>query len=53
MTQQLFSTAFVKGKAGQASAMGVVLAIVTLLFAAIVFIVNRILGGKDDGSNSA
>ena len=47
MTQELFNTAFVKGKAGRASAIGVVLAIVTLLFAAIVFIVNRILGGKE------
>ena len=47
MTQELFSTAFIDGKAGRASAIGVVLAIVTLLFAAIVFIVNRILGGKE------
>ena len=47
MTQELFSTAFVDGKAGRASAMGVVLAIVTLVFAAIVFIVNRLAGGKE------
>ena len=47
MTQELFSTAFIDGKAGRASAMGVVLAVVTLLFAAIVFIVNRVVGGKE------
>ena len=50
MTQELFNTAFSKGKSGHASAMGVVLAIVTLLFAAIVFIVNRLPGGKERGS---
>lgn len=48
MSQQLFRTAFVKGEFGQASAMGVVLAIVTLIFAALVFTVNRITGGKDE-----
>ena len=42
MPQQLFTTAFTKGQFGLASAMGVVLAIVTLLFAAIVFLVNRL-----------
>ncbi len=46
MSQQLFRTAFTNGKFGYASAMGVVLAIVTLLFAAIVFTVNRLTGGK-------
>jgi N-acetylglucosamine transport system permease protein len=48
MSQQLFRTAFVKGEFGQASAMGVVLAIVTLIFAALVFTVNRITGGKEE-----
>ena len=43
----LFSTAFIDGKAGRASAMGVVLAVVTLVFASLVFLTNRILGGKD------
>ena len=47
MTQELFSTAFIDGKAGRASAMGVVLAVVTLVFASLVFVTNRILGGKD------
>ncbi len=47
MTQKLFRTAFIDGKAGWASAMGVVLAAVTLVFAAIVFIVNRLAGGKE------
>lgn len=47
ITQDLFNTAFKKGQFGLASAMGVVLAVLTLLFAAIVFLVNRFAGGKD------
>ncbi|SEB41516.1 carbohydrate ABC transporter membrane protein 1, CUT1 family [Paramicrobacterium humi] len=49
MPQYLFRTAFTQGKFGLATAMGVVLAVITLLFAAIVFIVNHFAGGKDDG----
>jgi N-acetylglucosamine transport system permease protein len=48
ISQKLFRTAFIDGKSGRASAMGVVLAVVTLLFAALVFTVNRITGGKPD-----
>jgi N-acetylglucosamine transport system permease protein len=48
MAQQLFTTAFTKGQFGVACAMGVVLAAVTLLFAGLVFVVSRVLGGKDD-----
>jgi N-acetylglucosamine transport system permease protein len=48
MSQQLFRTAFNKGEFGQASAMGVVLAVVTLVFAAIVFVVNRFTGGREE-----
>jgi N-acetylglucosamine transport system permease protein len=46
ISQKLFRTAFTEGKFGYASAMGVVLAIVTLVFAAIVFTVNRLTGGR-------
>ena len=53
MAQQLFTTAFTKGQFGVACAMGVVLAAVTLLFAALVFIVNRLLGGKEDAAMSS
>ena len=52
MSQRLLTTAFAKGQFGLASAMGVVLAIVTLAFAAIVFLVNWLTGGtrrKVDG----
>lgn len=49
MSQQLYMTAFIQGKFGLASAMGVVLAIMTLIFAGLVFGVNRLLGGKDSG----
>lgn len=48
ISQKLFRTAFTDQKFGYASAMGVVLAIVTLLFAALVFTVNRLTGGKPD-----
>ena len=47
MSQQLLTTAFRKGQFGLACAMGVVLAVVTLAFAACVFLANRILGGKE------
>ena len=48
MSQQLFTTAFTKGQFGLACAMGVVLALVTLAFAGIVFLVNRITGGTNE-----
>ena len=48
ISQKLFRTAFTDGKFGYASAMGVVLAIVTLLFAAVVFTVNWLTGGRPD-----
>ncbi len=49
MSQDLYNTAFRKGQFGYATSMGVVLAIVTLLFATLVFLVNRWTGG---GSSS-
>ncbi len=45
MSQDLYNTAFRKGQFGYATSMGVVLAVVTLLFATIVFAVNRLTGG--------
>ena len=50
MSQKLFTTAFSKSQFGLACAMGVVLAAITLLFSALVFLVNRITGGKQDVS---
>ena len=47
MSQQLLTTAFTKGQFGVACAMGVVLALVTLAFAGLVFLVNRLTGGKE------
>jgi N-acetylglucosamine transport system permease protein len=47
MSQELFNTAFRKGQFGYATAMGVVLAVVTLLFAVLVFAVNRLTGGGE------
>jgi N-acetylglucosamine transport system permease protein len=47
MPQRLLTTAFSKGQFGLASAMGVVLAIATLAFAAIVFAVNWLTGGRE------
>lgn len=48
ISQDLYQTAFTKGQFGYATAMGVVLALVTLLFAAAVFLVDRLTGGRDD-----
>jgi len=48
MSQELFTVAFRKGQFGYATAMGVVLAAVTLMFAAIVFAVNRLSGGREE-----
>jgi N-acetylglucosamine transport system permease protein len=47
MPQRLLDTAFAKGQFGLASAMGVVMAIATIAFAAIVFAVNRLIGGTE------
>jgi N-acetylglucosamine transport system permease protein len=47
MSQDLFNTAFRKGQFGYATAMGVVLAVVTLLFAMVVFAINRSTGGGE------
>lgn len=47
MSQELFITAFTKSQFGYATAMGVMLAVVTLVFAALVFTVNHLTGGSD------
>ncbi|OYN89460.1 carbohydrate ABC transporter permease [Parenemella sanctibonifatiensis] len=47
MSQRLFRVAFQDGLFGVACAMGVVIAVLTLIMAAIVFTVNRFTGGKD------
>ncbi len=47
MSQELYNTAFRKGQFGYATAMGVVLAVVTLLFAVLVFAINRLTGGGE------
>ena len=47
MPQRLLGTAFAKGQFGLASAMGVVMAVATLVFAAAVFTVNRSIGGHE------
>jgi N-acetylglucosamine transport system permease protein len=48
ISQELFKTAFTKGQFGYACAMGVVLAAITLLFAGVVFLVDRLTGGRED-----
>ncbi len=47
MSQHLMNTAFKKSQFGYATSMGVVLALVTLLFAALVFVVFHFAGGRD------
>jgi N-acetylglucosamine transport system permease protein len=48
MSQQLFTTAFAKGQFGYACAMGVVLAIITLAYAGLIFLINRLTGGTNE-----
>ncbi|MGY0019372.1 carbohydrate ABC transporter permease [Streptomyces sp. cg35] len=50
ISQRLFNVAFAKQQFGYATAMGVVLAVVTLVFAALVFLVNRLTGGGENES---
>ena len=52
MSQYLFRTAFEKGQFGLATAMGVVLAAITLIFAGLVIGVFRLIGGKDEGGRA-
>lgn len=47
MSQDLYKTAFTQGQFGRACAMGVVLAALTLIFSGLVFLANRLLGGRD------
>lgn len=48
MSQELFATAFGGNNMwGRASAMGVVLAAVTMVYSAIIFTINRVTGGKE------
>ncbi|GAA1875778.1 sugar ABC transporter permease [Myceligenerans crystallogenes] len=53
ISQDLYQTAFTKGQFGYATAMGVVLAAVTLLFAGLVFLVDRLTGGAGDEGRRA
>lgn len=48
LSQQLFQTAFVQGRFGEACALGVVLAALTLAFAGLVFFINWVTGGRKE-----
>ncbi|MFB9376308.1 carbohydrate ABC transporter permease [Kineococcus gynurae] len=52
VTQQIFTTAFTRGQFGVACAMGVVLAVVTLLFVGVVFGLSRFLPGFERGGRT-
>lgn len=47
MVQVMFRRGFTESKFGLATAMGVTLAAVTLAFSALIFIINRLAGGKE------
>ncbi|MDR3070782.1 MAG: sugar ABC transporter permease [Propionibacteriaceae bacterium] len=53
MTQNLYNTAFFKGKFGYSTAQGVALAIVTLAYAGIIALIFRLARGRDDGTDRA
>lgn len=52
LTQELYQTAFTKGQFGLATAMGIVLAAVTLFYAGIVFVVFRLVGGREEAGRA-
>lgn len=47
MSQRLLVTAFERGQFGMACAMGVIMGVMTMIFAGLVFLVNNLTGGKD------
>lgn len=47
MSQQLLTTALAQSRFGMACAMGVVMGVMTMIFAALVFVVNWATGGRD------
>ena len=53
ISQHLLNTAFKKGKVGYATSMGATLAIITLIFAALVFLVFWLTGEKKPKTNLA
>jgi N-acetylglucosamine transport system permease protein len=53
ISQDLYMEAFKAGRFGYATAMGVMLAVVTMVYAGIIFLVFRLIRGKDDGANRA
>ncbi len=48
ITQELYMTAFTDGQFGLATAMGIMLAAVTLVYALIIFVIFRLVGGRDE-----
>ncbi len=51
ITQDIYSTAFSQGRFGLACAMGVVLAVITFVFVAVVFVVARLVGGREGAAS--
>jgi N-acetylglucosamine transport system permease protein len=49
ISQDLYREAFKQGHFGYATAMGIMLALVTMAYAALVFFIFRLVRGKDDG----
>jgi len=53
ISQDLYQEGFMNGNFGYATAIGVVLAIVTMAYAGVVFIIFRLLRGRDDSAGQA
>ncbi|MDR1392663.1 MAG: sugar ABC transporter permease [Bifidobacteriaceae bacterium] len=53
ITQDLHMEAFTRGQFGYATSMGVVLAAITMLYAGIIFLIFRLIRGKDTDLGSA
>ncbi len=52
ISQYLYKTAFQDGKFGYATAIGILMAVVTLIYAGVIFLVFRLLRGKDEGGHA-
>ena len=53
ITQDLHMEAFTGGRFGYATSMGVVLAIITMIYAGIIFLIFRLVKGRDEGGRAS
>ncbi len=52
ISQYLYKTAFEDGKFGYATAIGMLMAVLTLIYAGVIFLIFRLIRGKDEGGHA-